>query len=244
MSSSRVALVTGCSRGVGLALVSELVKNNYKVFATCRSPGSASQLTALLTSLGQSAATRLDVTDEGSLQEAYKTVREGTDRLDLVINNAGIATKAHPVESCISADPVEMTHIFATNVAGVVRTTQVFLPLLKASPRPRVINVSSGLGSITQCQQPSPGSRVGQVISYRVSKAALNMATVTMSQEIPEVDFLLVHPGWVQTDMGSAGGRSAPVSPGESAAGIVRLATEDGRRSGVFVDWQGQEVPW
>ncbi|XP_037074117.1 C-factor-like [Pollicipes pollicipes] len=244
MQSSRVAVVTGCSRGVGLALVTELVKNNYKVFATCRSPSSAAQLAEVLSSLQQPPATPLDVTDEATIQQAYSTVRAATGRVDLLINNAGIATRGHPVEPCLTADVAEMNRLFATNVSGVVRTTQVFLPLLRASPRPRVINISSGLGSLAQCSKPSPGMRNGQVISYRASKAALNMATVVMCQEMPEVQFLLVHPGWVATDMGSAGGRSPDVSPAESAAGIVRVAGDDQRHSGEFIDWKGQTIPW
>ncbi|KAF0303880.1 C-factor [Amphibalanus amphitrite] len=239
----QVAVVTGCSRGIGLAMVSELVKNNFKVFATCRNPASASQLSGLLTSLEQPAAVALDVTDEASIQAAYGTVKEAAGRVDLLINNAGISVKTHPVDPCETAQLSELNRLLETNVGGLVRVTQVFLPLLRASPRPRVVNISSLLGSIGVCKERG-ALAPDHFFSYRISKAAGNMATVAMSTAITEVEFLAVHPGWVATDMGNSGGRTADITVEESAEGVVREALRPQRRTGEFVDWRGNPVPW
>ena len=170
----------------------------------------------------------LDVADDASV----RTAASGIERLDVLVNNAAILydTWQHGVD----ADLDQVHEAFETNLLGAWRVTQAVLPLLRASPAGRIVNVSSGAGALHDMGGGTP--------AYRTSKAALNALTRIFAAEL-RGDGILVNaicPGWVATDMGGAGGR--PVADG--AAGIVWAATlpEDGPTGGFFRD--GRPIAW
>ena len=134
-----------------------------------------------------------------------------------LINNAGISTPDHPKETVGSISRSQMMDVFNTNVAGVAAITSAS-GVLKSSDG-KVINISSGMGSLSITKATSTYSP-----SYRCSKAAVNMLTVCFAKDFPGTSFATVHPGWVQTDMGGSGGRTADIGVEESARGIVQVA--------------------
>ncbi|KAK2718284.1 C-signal-like isoform X6 [Artemia franciscana] len=233
----KTVLITGSSRGIGLGLVKEYVKNGYKVVATCRDPETASDLKSTLAETNQPSAIALDVASDDSIFKAAEEVSKIVDSIDILINNAGVAAKNHPNDPAIGVDREDALRVYSTNVIGPLKVTEAFLPLLRKGNEKKVVIISSLLGSIANCK----GGRT----TYSCSKAAVNMATMCLSREVTDLTFATLHPGHVQTDMGSSGGRSAPVTVEESALGmynvISKLKMED---SGLFCDWNGCKLPW
>jgi len=177
-------------------------------------------------------ACQLDVADEDSVRAAAAAMRREHGRLDAVVNNAAILYDTW--QRGVDADLDEVRDAFDTNVLGAWRVVQATLELLRQSPSPRIVNVSSGAGALTDMGGGTP--------AYRTSKAALNALTRVLAAELRS-DRILVNavcPGWVATDMGGAGGR--PVSDG--AAGIVWAVDlpDDGPTSGFFRD--GLPIAW
>jgi NAD(P)-dependent dehydrogenase (short-subunit alcohol dehydrogenase family) len=170
----------------------------------------------------------LDVADS----ESVRAAAAGLHRLDVLVNNAAILYDTW--QRATDADLDQVREAFETNLLGAWRVTQAVLPLLRASPAGRIVNVSSGAGALTDMGGGTP--------AYRTSKAALNALTRVLAAELRRDGILVnaVCPGWVATDMGGAGGR--PVADG--AAGIVWAATlpDDGPTSGFFRD--GRPVDW
>jgi NAD(P)-dependent dehydrogenase (short-subunit alcohol dehydrogenase family) len=177
---------------------------------------------------GGVSALQLDVAD----RESVRAATAGLDRLDVLVNNAAILYDTW--QRGIDADLDQVREALDTNLLGAWRVTQAVLPLLRASPAGRIVNVSSGAGALTDMGGGTP--------AYRTSKAALNALTRVLAADL-RGDGILVNavcPGWVATDMGGAGGR--PVQDG--AAGIVWAATlpDDGPTSGFFRD--GRAIDW
>jgi NAD(P)-dependent dehydrogenase (short-subunit alcohol dehydrogenase family) len=240
MSAQKIALITGCSRGLGLGLVQEYIGRGYRVIATCRSPEKATLLKNLLSQHGQDDALPLNVADVASIKACHSlVVAQAVAHLDVLVNNAGISNKDHPDDLATSTNPVEFNQIMNTNVTGAMVLTQTFLPLLlKSTDEPRVINISSGLGSKTASPRFT-------TTSYQCSKAALNMLTKCFADEVKEVAFVAIHPGWVQTDMGSCNNRKPPVSVEDSAKGVVSVAHGlAADKSGTFIGFDGQVIPY
>lgn len=214
-------LITGASRGIGLALAITFAKAEWTVFAGARHPR-----TPVLWNAGQEFPDlhpiELDVTDDHSVQRAFMSVSAGIDTLDVVVNNAAIFPgDGH--ERLLELDLNWFAEAVEVNVTGVARVTRTFLPLLRRAERPRVANISSGAGSISSKDDYD-------YYAYSVSKAGLNMLTRAMSAEFsPEgIAVTAISPGWVRTDMGGA---EAPLSPEQSArslyATISRLTLAD-----------------
>jgi len=238
-----VVLITGCSRGIGLGLVQYFSQAGLTVVATCRDPDNATALAQLLQSVGQPPAMAMDTMDKTALLRVVNMVWTKYGKLDILVNNAGVATKNHPHDPPEHLSIEEMGRVFQTNVGGTCATTQAFLPLLRKSPTPRVLAISSFLGSISK-NLPSE-SNFYMATSYRCSKSALNQLIKCFSLDIPEVTFLAVSPGHVQTDMGNASGRTAPLTVDTVASNIVSLArTCDKNMSGTFLDHEGLEIPY
>jgi len=238
-----VVLITGCSRGIGLGLVESFSSAGFTVLATCRDPSKATQLSALLSSQGQPQAQALDTRDPASILKVVNRVWAEYGRLDILMNNAGVATKNHPHDPPEFLDTAEMTDVYATNVAGTCAVTQAMLPLLRKSGNPRVLAISSFLGSISR--NTPRETNFYMATSYRCSKAALNMLIKCLAVDIKEVTFLSISPGHVQTDMGNASGRTAPLTVAEVATKIRDLAVEATRNiSGQFRDYEGTELPY
>lgn len=236
--AGRTVLITGCSRGIGLGLVKEFIAKQYNVIATCRDPEKAPELMLVLSSNGKPRPIACDVSCDQSIEACKNIVLSLVDRIDILINNAGISNKDHPDEPPSKMQRDEFLRIMSTNVAGPSLMTRVFLPLLLKSESPKVINISSGLGSIEIANNLS-------CISYRCSKSALNMLTKIFSIEFPNVTFVSIHPGWVQTDMGMSKNRKPPVTVAESASGIARVTENVGKEnSGQFLDYRGEKIPF
>jgi NAD(P)-dependent dehydrogenase (short-subunit alcohol dehydrogenase family) len=226
--------ITGANRGLGLEFARQFVAQGARVFAAARKPR-GSELGPLADEYpGRLSLITLDVTNEQELQAAVASVRGQTDALDLLINNAAINPRGIGLGKYTSAAMLEALH---TNAVAPILIGQAFLELLRRGSNPKVINISTQVGSFTW-------NKAGNSPLYASSKAALNMLTRAFAREaIGEgVITIAVHPGWVQTDMGGGG---APLTPTQSVqhlrALIERLTPAD---NGQFFNYDGQPHPW
>jgi NAD(P)-dependent dehydrogenase (short-subunit alcohol dehydrogenase family) len=219
-----VYVITGCGRGIGLALTKRLLNRGEHVIGSVRKgkpPVEHANFSAVA----------FDVRDQAAIDRAAAGI---AGPVDVLVNNAGIAGPRG--SGALEVDVGAFADVLDVNVLGVVRVTQAFLPLLRRSRDAKVMTVSSQLGSMAY-----PGS---DTIAYRTSKAAVNKLMQGMSADLASAGIaaIVAHPGWVRTDMG---GRSAPISVEESAAGLLRLLDGLGTgNSGRFMDWDGSERPW
>lgn len=226
-------LITGANRGIGLALVKEYLKRDVRVFAACRNPQEATELQALQSE--KLCIIALDISDEASIAASVQAVKAQTDKLDVLINNAGIYPKADASANDFGKlDSKTLSHILETNSIAPVMVTQAYLELLRQGSK--VLFVSSKMGSIATAGTSG--------FAYRMSKTALNMAVRIMAQLLAPQGISLVttHPGHVATDMGGAG---APVSPVESAQALIRIIDNlSPDKAGKFLLYTGEELPW
>jgi NAD(P)-dependent dehydrogenase (short-subunit alcohol dehydrogenase family) len=229
-----VTFITGANKGLGYETARRLIELGQTVIIGARDP-----------ERGQVAANALgarfvpiDVTDDGSVQSAVKDVEANEGHIDTLINNAGIIG-AHSPAAELTAQDAEV--VFGTNVFSIVRVTGAFLPLLRKSASPAVINVSSGMGSFAATHDPD---RVESTIAsplYPASKSAVTMLTTQYAKALPDVRFNVADPGYTATDLNSNSGHQT-VTEGTDA--IVTLATEDPPAgTGRFIDRFGP-VPW
>ena len=218
---SKTVLITGANRGIGLGLVKILCDHGFHVLATCRSPASAPELREVLKSASQPEPIALDVAEDKSIDELQKYLESRQLSVHHLINNAGVAAKNHPVDPPDNVDRKDALKLFNINVCGVARVTQASGVLRPENKGGKVINISSKQGSIGSLNS-SPGIRPSRGATYKASKAAQNMLTACLALEHPHLIFLMVNPGWVRTDMGGAGGRTADLSVEESAGGVYR----------------------
>lgn len=222
-----VAVVTGANRGLGFEMVRQLLQRDFTVHATYRtSPG-------LLSTLGDERLHlhRLDVRDGAAIAEMMEAIG---GPVDLLINNAGIADGRWSSVEAIDFDTA--AEVMDVNALAPIRVTQAALPRL-AERGGTVVMITSLMGSIADCMS-------GKSYAYRASKTALNMLTTAMKSELRDrgISVMLVHPGWVETDMG---GPNAPIQAEESVAGIMaRIEEQTMDMTGRFVDYTGQVLPW
>jgi len=240
----KVALVTGANQGIGFETARILIRRGYFVYLGCRNPESGIRAIETLGREGLKNANwvRLDVTDQKSVDEAVVQVTDPA--LDVLINNAGIlGARAVPGET-YALD--ELRRVFETNLFGVIRVTQAFLPHLVRSEAPRIVNVTSGLGSLTLQSDPTWRFSRYKHPAYVPSKAALNAHTVVLSAELAPKGFKVnaVDPGYTAT---AFNGYTGDRSPEVSAAFVVKAATlgPDGP-TGRFLSEErpGGELPW
>lgn len=236
-------LVTGSARGLGLALVRQLLEGGDRVFAAARGGPGREELQQLEREHGHRIVPlELDVADTRSIADSVREVGRHTDALGLLINNAGIASEKGGNSSTAPEPLGEVTQhnslaVFAVNAVGPLLVVQAYREMLAGAKAPRIINITSRMGSIED--KSSTG-----YYSYSASKAALNMLNKILARELQSQGIIsvVVHPGWVQTDMG---GRHASLPPEKSAAAIIRLAsglTEED--SGGFFNYDGSPLPW
>jgi NAD(P)-dependent dehydrogenase (short-subunit alcohol dehydrogenase family) len=226
-------LITGANRGIGLALTEALTRDGYAVIAGCRQPEAAEHLQRLAASqTGLIDVVLLDVNSDELVSAAVASVGKTRSRLDVIVNNAGLM----PEEGNESIADLPLAHLrsaFETNVIGCARVIRAFLPLLRGSNRPRILNVTSGLGSISTRGDAS-------YYAYATSKAALNMLTRSIAFELGSegITTVAISPGWVRTDMG---GLDATLSPEESAHSLVHAIRTAGLElNGQFLERGGE----
>jgi NAD(P)-dependent dehydrogenase (short-subunit alcohol dehydrogenase family) len=228
----RVALVSGGNRGIGLQVVAELAELGHRVVLGSRDLARGEQAAR---ELGDGVVARqLDVTDEESIRRCIEWIAGEYGRLDILVNNAAI-TGGGWSTSALDVDLDQVRQTLETNLFGAWRLTQAALPLMRKHGYGRIVNVSSGMGQLSDMGGRSP--------SYRLSKTGLNALTRILTAELDGENILVNSccPGWVRTDMG---GRSAPRSVEEGADTPVWLATlpDDGPRGGFFRNREA--IPW
>ncbi|TAN06751.1 MAG: SDR family oxidoreductase [Rhodanobacteraceae bacterium] len=228
-------LVTGANRGLGLAFVTQLLERGARVLACCRNPSEAKVLDALAAAHGERLAIHaLDVADPAAIDALPQAVARHLQRVDLLVNNAGVLVSGERFGN-VAAESLAMS--FAVNASAPLLITQALAPLLALGNKPRVLCITSQIGSIAQATS-------FRTISYAMSKAALNMAVKRLAAELAPRGILMltVHPGWVKTEMGGKGATLAPVDSAHALLGLIGNATiED---AGKFLAYDGAELPW
>jgi NAD(P)-dependent dehydrogenase (short-subunit alcohol dehydrogenase family) len=251
MHDKRVALVTGANQGVGLQVARELVANGLTVLVGSRN---LERGEAAAQEIGPGAiALQLDVTDGDSIAAAAERIRKEPGRLDLLVNNAAISnatrSSVSPQESAQSKSPSnvsldEVRAVWETNVFGVLAVYQAMLPLLRESPDARIVNVSSGVGSLTANADPAYPYHALFGPVYPASKAALNAMTLAMMIELESTDIKvnLVSPAFTKTNLNGYAGTES-VEDGSREVVRVALLGPDGP-TGTFTRWENATIPW
>ncbi len=242
-ATSKVALVTGATRGIGIETVRQLAEAGVHTLLAGRDRQKAVAAALTLQTQGLPVeAIALDVTDADSIAAAVREVEQRHRRLDILVNNAGILVDEFGRK--VSEQGIDVWRkTFDTNVFGLIATTQAFLPLLHKSDAGRIVNVSSLLGSMALHSDPASPIYDFKVPAYNVSKSAVNAWTVQLAYELRDsrIKINTIHPGYVKTDMnGGEGEIDAPAGARTS----VRLALIDdaGPNGGYF--HQDQSLPW
>ncbi|MBU7582097.1 MAG: SDR family oxidoreductase [Nostoc sp. TH1S01] len=236
-TNQKIAVVTGGNRGLGFEASRQLAKQGYKVILTSRDEAKGKAAAQKLQAEGLNVISYpLDVTSDESSQSLAEFIRQQCGKVDALVNNAGIYIDAQAGSNSILSTKIDtLQTTIDTNVFGVVRVTQALIPLMKEHNYGRIVNVSSGMGQLTDMEGGSPG--------YRISKTALNAVTRIFASELIGTNILVnsVCPGWVKTDMGGA---NAPRTPEQGVDTIVWLATlpNDGATGGFFRD--RQPIAW
>lgn len=222
-------LITGANRGIGLELTRNYAAAGWDVIACCREPAKAEALRALP---GRITVEALDVTDYAAVDAL--AARLAGRPIDLLLNNAGIYGNRDGALSVADFDTyLRVLHV---NSVAPLKVALAFLPQLKAAPAGKIATISSRMGSI--------GLGAGGSYAYRASKAAVNAAMHNLALDLKSAGIccIVLHPGWVKTDMG---GQGADITPQVSAAGLQKVI--DGASmaaSGKFLNYDGQEFPW
>ncbi len=241
MHDKKVALVTGANKGIGYEIARQLARLGMTVFAAARDRGRGeASATKLLQEELDVRFVELDVTDAPSILKASRHVEEQVGRLDALVNNAGITIRRMP-PATLTVDDVRT--VYGTNVFGVIAVTQTMLPLLERAPAGRIVNISSGLGSLAKMSDPNFEYARFSGLAYATSKTALNAVTVAFANQLrsTRIKVNAADPGYTATDLnGHTGSRTV-----EQAARVpVRLATlEADGPTGGFFDEDGSE-PW
>jgi NAD(P)-dependent dehydrogenase (short-subunit alcohol dehydrogenase family) len=243
MERRLTALVTGANKGIGLSVVTQLLKKGYTVYLGARDADRGAQAVEKLKAMGYDhvVPVSLDVTEEQSVARSAAWLAGKEDILDVLINNAAISGE-QPQRSS-RPDIAVLKEVFETNFTGVVRVTGFFLPMMRSSEQPRIVNVSSELGSIGFQSSSNSDFYATQLMAYSVSKVAVNAYTAMLAKELENSTFKInsITPGYTSTDLTqNAGGKSAD----EAARVIVKYATlgEEGPSGGFF--GEGGEIPW
>lgn len=227
-------LITGANRGLGLEFTRQYAADGWQVIAACRDPDAATELRELADgSAGRVRVLGMDVADGASVKAAAKTLRG--EPVDVLINNAGVGSP--PRQTLGSLDYAAWMKVLDVNTLGPMRVVEALLDNVAKSDRKLIVTITSGMGSIGD--NTSGGS-----YAYRSSKAAVNMATKSLSIDLAprRVTCVVMHPGWVRTDMGGPGGRLSPAeSVGAMRSVIAKLGPGD---SGKFLSYTGKEFPW
>ncbi|UBB25796.1 SDR family oxidoreductase [Pseudoxanthomonas japonensis] len=241
--TSRIALVTGATRGIGLHTVRQLAEAGVHTLLAGRDRAKAVEAALKLQAEGLPVeAITLDVTDDASIAGAVGTVEARHGRLDILVNNAGILVDEMG-KKVSEQTAATWRKTFDTNVFGLIAVTQAFLPLLHKSSSGRIVNVSSILGSVALNADPSSPIYDFKVPAYNVSKSAVNAWTVQLAYELRDsrIKVNTIHPGYVKTDM-NAGEGELEIADGARTSVALALIDDNGPQGGFF--YQGQVLPW
>lgn len=225
-------LITGANRGIGLGLVKAWLAKGHHVHAAARHPDHARELWELETDYKDRCHLHaLDVTHDDQI--AHLASRLSGTPIHMLINNAGILPSwSSSFQDLTKAD---LLRAFEVNTVAPIRVTQAFLPHLKAAGHPIVATLSSLMGSVAD-------NTSGGAYAYRISKTAVNMWNKSFAIDHPWLTAVVLHPGWVKTDMG---GVNAPTEVEEAVTGLVRvLSSIPAEDSGHFIDFRGRQIPW
>lgn len=244
----KVALVTGANRGIGFETVRQLAQKGIAVFLGARQLTSAQEAVSKLTAEGvkEIYPLQLDVTKAADRAAAAEQIGKQFGRLDILVNNAGAVPREATLLDALTIDTSEeeLKEAFETNVFGVLLLTHDLLPLLKKSDAGRIVNLSSTLGSLTLHEKNVPEVAYTKRFAYNASKAALNMFTIHLAQELRETAIKVnsIHPGWVKTELGT---EHAPMEIPDGARASVEasLLGNDGP-TGSFLRQGGEVIPW
>ncbi|MFK0106275.1 SDR family oxidoreductase [Streptomyces sp. NPDC091217] len=237
----KTVLVTGANKGIGYEIAAGLGALGWSVGVGARDTERREAAVAKLRADGADAfGVPLDVTDDASVTAAARLIEDRAGRLDVLVNNAGVTGSAPQMPTTVDVATVRTA--VETNVIGVIRVTNAMLPLLRRSPSPRIVNVSSSVGSLTL--QTTPGAETGPIaVAYSPSKTFLNAVTVQYAKELQDTNILInaACPGYCATDLNGFRGHRTPE---QGATVAIRLATlpDDGPTGGFF-DEDGV-VPW
>lgn len=238
--TKQIAVVTGANKGIGLQMAKGLAKAGMTVFLGARDLGRGATAAATLRSQNLDVREiEMDVTDVRTLNAAAARIESEFSHLDVLVNNAGITNPGDGAPEKSNLDAVKA--IMETNFLGVLAVTQAMLPLLKKSKSGRIVNMSSGLGSLAQNGDPNWEFYPYKLIGYNASKAAVNMLTVQLAALLKDTGILVnsADPGFTATDLNQHRGRQTVE---EGATAPLRLALSI-KTSGGFYDKNGP-VPW
>ena len=238
----RVALVTGANKGIGFEVVRQLRREGFHVFLGARNQEAGKAAAEKLNQETRNAGKDeghgtvsflcVDVTDPDSIRAAAEDFGKQSDRLDALVNNAGILRDDD--KNILTTTPEIFETTLRTNTLGALLVSQAFVPFLTKSDAPRIVNVSSGGGQLTDGAD-------GWAPAYCISKTALNGVTVQLAAALPKFAVNSVCPGWVRTDMG---GSNATRSVAEGASGIVWLASEAPQKETAKFWRDRRVIPW
>ena len=227
-------LITGANRGLGLEFCRQYSQQGARIIACCRQPETATELKILAQSYWQLTIHPLDVSDFAQIEQLAAQLKDET--IDIIISNAGVyGDSAHHRFGALNYDSWEDT--LRINTLAPVKLIESFLSQLQKSDNATVVAITSLMGSISD--NSSGGS-----ICYRSSKAALNAAMKTLAINLKDdrIAVLILHPGWVKTDMG---GNNAPMNPQDSIAGMRQVIADFNlEKSGAFLNYRGDALPW
>ncbi len=230
---TRTVVITGANRGIGLEVARQLASRGDRVILGARDPAKGAAAARLLAREGHDVLpVQLDVTHAASVARVAKRLGEGPGGVDVLVNNAAIHYDTW--QRAAAADLGVVAEALDTNLLGAWRVALALLPLLRRSGHGRIVNVSSGAGSLTEMTGGTP--------AYSVSKVALNALTLMLAHELRDAGILVnaVCPGWVATDMGGPGGRAVA----QGAASVIwAIDLPDGGPTGGFFR-DGRPVPW
>lgn len=228
-------LITGASKGLGFSLTNIYLGSNHKVIATYRK--NLENLEEIANKYENLILVPMDISSEDSVKSAYELIRERISSIDILINNAAIYIE----DRSKTIENIDIEKVITTlnvNSVGVLRVLKYFYPMVEGSNKKLIINISSEAGSIGDCWRD-------REYGYCMSKSALNMLSMILQNYSRDkgVKILVIHPGWMRTDMG---GPDADISPEESAEGIYNLSLRewDANDKDIYMDYLGRKMNW
>lgn len=241
-------LITGANKSIGFETARQLLQKGYHVYLGSRDLNNGQEAVDKLKAEGftEVETVQIDVSNDESVEAARVWIEKKTEVLDVLINNAGI-TGGMP-QGALTASIDQFEKAFNTNLFGVIRVTQAFVDLLKKSPQPRIVNVSSSQGSLTVAADPDSKYAAHKGSVYQPTKAALNMYTIVLAYELRDTAIKVnaVDPGFIKTDFNNHRGTGTVE---EAGARIVKYAMiGDNGPSGKFISEEYNpdtgEIPW